>query len=129
MNTARVQRIALTTCDNVFEAGGVANSVVRIARGLSTYFNVQVDIIILDPDGGSEFNPLGKNGITQLDERFSAPIRPANADVLDKSALYIASSCAQAGRKEDAVTIFRLGPWTGGTSAAQHWVDIHYALL
>ncbi len=25
--------------------------------------------------------------------------------------------------------MYKLTPWTGGSSAAQHWVDIHYALL
>lgn len=99
MSTTDLRRIALITCDNVFEAGGVGNSVVRIARGLSTHFNIQVDIIFLDPHERAEFNPPGKNGITQLDQRF------------------------------DAVTIFKVSPWTGGTNAAQHWVDIHYALL
>ncbi len=95
MNT----RIALTTCDDVFEAGGVGTSIVRLARGLSTAGNVQADIIMLDVSGRTAFNPRGRNGITQLD------------------------------RQVDNVTMFRLSPWTGGTKTAQHWVDIHYALL
>jgi len=99
MSTAHPRRIALITCDNVFQAGGVGNSVVRIARGLSTHFNIQVDIIFLDPDEPVEFNPRGKNGLTQLGQHF------------------------------DAVTIFKVSSWTGGTNAAQHWVDIHYAFL
>src|SRR5438067_6867375 len=99
MNTAYPQRIALTTCDNVFEAGGVGNSVARIARGLSTHFNVEVDIIMLDPNASAGFNPRGQNGIEQLDQRLGA------------------------------VSVFKLEPWTGGTSTAQSWVDIHYALL
>src|SRR5437588_702939 len=99
MDNARPLRIALTTCDNVFEAGGVANSIVRIASGLSTHFNAQVDILMLNTRQQSEFNPEGKNGITQLEQQVAG------------------------------LTIFKLTPWTGGTSAAQHWVDIHYALL
>ena len=95
MNT----RIALTTGDNIFEAGGVGNSIVRLARGLSTAGNVQADIVMLDVSGQTEFNPHGRNGITQLDQHV------------------------------DNVTMFRLSPWTGGTKTAQHWVDIHYALL
>jgi glycosyltransferase involved in cell wall biosynthesis len=92
-------RVALITCDNVFEAGGVGTSIVRLARGLSTAGNVQADIVMLDVSGRCAFNPRGKNGITQLDQQV------------------------------DAVTMFRLSPWTSGTKTAQHWVDIHYALL
>ncbi len=95
MNT----RIALITCDNIFEAGGVGTSIVRLARGLSTAGNMHVDIVMLDAGKQAKFKSGGKNGITQLD------------------------------REVDGVTIFRLSPWTGGTKTAQHWVDIHYALL
>ena len=92
-------RVALTTCDNVFEAGGVGTSIVRLARGLSTAGNVQADIIMLDVSERCAFNARGRNGITQLDQHV------------------------------DNVTMFRLSPWTGGTKTAQQWVDIHYALL
>jgi L-malate glycosyltransferase len=47
----------------------------------------------------AEFNPHGSNGIIKLDQRL------------------------------DNVTLYKLASWTGGSSAAQHWVDIHYALL
>jgi L-malate glycosyltransferase len=92
-------RIALTTCDNINDAGGVSASITRIARGLSIHYNAKVDILMLNSDHQAQFNPLGKNGIIQLDQRL------------------------------DNVTVYKLSPWTGGTSEAQHWVDIHYALL
>ena len=60
---------------------------------------MHADIVMLDAGEQAEFKSGGKNGITQLD------------------------------REVDGVTIFRLSPWTGGTKTAQHWVDIHYALL
>ncbi len=92
-------RLSLTTCDDIFDAGGVSTSIIRIARGLSTNYNAQVDILMLHSDQHAEFNPLGRNGIIKLDQRL------------------------------DDVTMYKLTPWTGGSSAAQHWVDIHYALL
>ncbi len=92
-------RIALATCDNIFDAGGVGTSIVRIARGLSTHYNAQVDILMLNPGEHAQFNPRGQNGIIQLDQRI------------------------------DNVTLYTLAPWTGGMSQAQHRVDIHYALL
>ncbi len=61
--------LALTTCDNVFEAGGVGTSIVRLARGLSTAGNVQADIVMLDVSGRPAFNPRGRNGIAQLDRQ------------------------------------------------------------
>ncbi len=99
MNYTRPLRIALITCDDVFEAGGVGTSIVRIARGLSTQYNMQVDILMLNSSNRAEFNPRGRNGIIQLDQRI------------------------------ENVSLFKLATWTGGTSQAQHWVDIHYALL
>jgi glycosyltransferase involved in cell wall biosynthesis len=93
------QHIALITCDNVFAAGGVGNSIVRLARGLSTFGNVQADVIMFDASEQAPFNPQGRNGITQLDQQIGG------------------------------VTIFRLNPWTGGTKTAQYWVDMHAALL
>ena len=92
-------RIALTTCDDIFDAGGVSTSITRIARGLSTNYNAQIDILMLHPDQYTEFNPRGRNGIIKL------------------------------GQYLDNVTMYKLTSWTGGSSAAQHWVDIHYALL
>ena len=94
-----VLRIALVTCDNIFDPGGVSTSITRIARGLFTHYNAQVDILMLNSDQQAEFNPSGKNGINQLDQRI------------------------------DNVTVYSIAPWTGGTSEAQHRVDMHYALL
>src|SRR5438034_6290780 len=88
-------RIALTTCDDIFDAGGVSTSITRLARGLSTHHNAQVDILILNPDQHATFNPRGKNGIIQLEQHI------------------------------DDITIYNIAPWTGGTSEAQHWVDMH----
>jgi len=96
---ADVLRIALITCDNIFDPGGVSTSITRIARGLSTHYNAQVDILMLNSDQHAEFNPSGKNGITQQDQRI------------------------------ENVTVYSIAPWTGGTSEAQHRVDMHYALL
>ena len=76
-------RIALTTCDNIFEPGGVSTSITRIARGLSTHYNARIDILMLKSDQHAEFNPRGKNGITQLHQRV------------------------------DKVTVYQLAPWTG----------------
>lgn len=99
MSDTHLLRIALITCDDIFEAGGVGTSIVRIARGLSTRYNMRVDILMLNSSNRAEFNPHGRNGIIQLDQRI-----------------------------ED-VTLFKLASWTGGTSQAQRWVDMHYALL
>jgi L-malate glycosyltransferase len=92
-------RIALITCDDIFDAGGVSASITRIARGLSTNYNAQVDILMLNSNQHAEFNPRGRNGITKLDQRL------------------------------DNVTIYKLTSWTGGSNSAQHRVDVHYALL
>lgn len=92
-------RIALITCDDIFDAGGVSTSITRIARGLSTRYHAQVDILMLNAKQTIEFNPRGTNGIMKLDQRL------------------------------DNVTIYKLGSWTGGSNEAQHWVDVHYALL
>jgi glycosyltransferase involved in cell wall biosynthesis len=91
--------IALTTCDNIFDAGGVSTSLSRIARGLSTHYNAQVDILMLNSNQHAEFNPRGRNGIIKLDQRL------------------------------DNVTVYKLTSWTGGSSPEQYWVDVHYALL
>jgi hypothetical protein len=92
-------RIALTTCDDIFDAGGVGTSITRIARGLSTNYNARVDILMLNSNQQAEFNPRGRNGIIKLDQHL------------------------------DKVSIYKLTSWTGGSSPAQHWVDVHYALL
>ncbi len=99
MNNTHPLHITLITCDNIFDPGGVSTSITRIARGLSTHYNAQVDILMLNSDQHAEFNPHGKNGIIQLDQRI------------------------------DNITVYKLAPWTGGTSEAQHQVDMHYALL
>jgi glycosyltransferase involved in cell wall biosynthesis len=99
MSNSHPLHIALTTCDNIFNPGGVSTSITRIARGLSTNYNAQIDIIMLNSNQHAEFNPRGRNGITKLDQRL------------------------------DNVTIYKLTSWTGGSSAAQHWVDVHYAFL
>lgn len=99
MHNNRPRHIALITCDDIFAAGGVADSVVRIARGLSMNYDLQVDILMLLSGEYTTFKPQGYNGITRLEQHI------------------------------DGVTIFRLTPWTGGTSSPQNWVDIHYALL
>src|SRR5205814_3990472 len=92
-------RISLTSSDDIFDAGGVSTSITRIARGLSTLYNAQVDILMLLSKQHAEFNPHGSNGITKLDQHL------------------------------DNVTMYKLTSWTGGSSAAQHWVDVHYVLL
>ena len=92
-------RVALITCDDIFDAGGVSTSITRIARGLSTNYNAQVDLLMLNSNQQAEFNPRGRNGIIKLDHNL------------------------------DKVSIYKLTSWTGGSSAAQHWVDVHYALL
>src|SRR5215472_13597912 len=97
MSMIRPLRLALITCDDIFDAGGVSASITRIARGLSTNYNVQVDILMLNSNQHTEFNQRGRNGITKLDQRL------------------------------DNVTLYKLTSWTGGSSAAQHWVDVHYA--
>ncbi len=92
-------RIALITCDDIFDAGGVSASIIRIARGLSTNYNAQVDILMLNANQHAEFNLHGRNGVIKLDQHLHN------------------------------VTMYKLTSWTGGSSAAQHWVDVHYTLL
>jgi L-malate glycosyltransferase len=99
MHNTHHLRIALATCDNIFDIGGVSTSIVRIARGLSIHYNAQVDILMLNQGEYSRFNPRGRNGIIQLDQSI------------------------------DNVTLYTLAPWTGGTSQPQQRVDMHYALL
>ena len=99
MNNTQPLRIALITSDDVFDPGGVSTSIVRIARGLSSRYNTQVDILMLNSDNRAEFNPRGRNGIIQLDQRI------------------------------ENVNLFKLASWIGGTDRRQHQVDMHYALL
>jgi len=99
MNIIRPLRLAFTTCDDIFDAGGVSTSIIRIAHGLSNNYKAQIDILMLHSNQHAEFNPHGRNGIIKLDQRL------------------------------DNVAVYKLTSWTGGSSAAQHWVDVHYALL
>ena len=55
----------MTTTDNVFDTGGVENSIMRIARGLVGR-GIQVDILMLRSSELTEFQVSGKNGITRL---------------------------------------------------------------
>jgi hypothetical protein len=61
-DNTRPLHIALTTCDNIFDAGGVGTSIVRIARGLSTHYNAQVDILMLNLSERVDFNLRGRIG-------------------------------------------------------------------
>jgi len=99
LNTTPSLRIALTTCDDIFDPGGVSTSIIRIARGLSIHYNARIDILMLNPDQHAEFNQAGRNGIIQL------------------------------GQREDNIAVYKLTSWTGGTSEAQHRVDMQCALL
>ena len=91
--------IAFTTTDNIYDAGGVENSIMRIARGLAANYAIQVDILMLDSAGQTTFKPRGDNGVTQLDAPF------------------------------ERISIFRLTSWTGNTRHEQQWIEMHYALL
>ena len=99
MTNNQPRRIALTTTDNIFDAGGVENSIARIARGLADSYGVEVDILMLDVSGQSVFKSQGDNGITQLEAAF------------------------------ENVRLYRLASWTGSERHEQRWTDIHYALL
>lgn len=61
-----IRHIALTTSDNISSVGGVENSIMRIARGLSS-LGIQVDIIMMRPSEKTEFHRYGNNGITRLE--------------------------------------------------------------
>ncbi len=93
------RRIAMTTSDNVFDAGGVENSIARIARGMAASYGIEVDILMLDASVQSAFKLQGGNGITRLEGPF------------------------------EGVGLYRLAAWTGGERREQRWTDIHYALL
>jgi L-malate glycosyltransferase len=99
LSSIQPRRIAMTTSDNIFEAGGVENSIVRIARGMAATYRVEVDILMLDAFEQSVFKPHGSNGITRLESPF------------------------------EGVRLYRLASWTGSELREQRWTDIHYALL
>ncbi len=99
MSSTQPRRIALTTTDNIFDAGGVENSIARIARGLAATCGIEVDILMLDAFEQTAFKPGGCNGITQLE----SPL--------------------------EGVSLYRLRPWTGSERRDQCWTDIHYAML
>src|SRR5712691_3751884 len=89
----------MITSDNIFEAGGVENSIARIARGMAETYGVEVDILMLDAFEQSAFKPQGGNGITRLEAPFAG------------------------------VRLYRLASWTGSERHEQRWTDIHYALI
>ncbi len=99
MSDIQPRRIAMTTSDNIFDAGGVENSIVRIARGMTASYGVEVDILMLDAFEQSAFKPRGGNGITRLESPFAG------------------------------VRLYRLASWTGSERREQRWTDIHYALI
>ena len=65
MTSTQLHRIALTTTDNVFDAGGVENSIARIARGLASR-GIEADIVMLDAAGQGVFEARGTSGVTEL---------------------------------------------------------------
>ena len=99
LTSTQPQRIAFTTTDNIFDAGGVENSIARIARGMAATYGIEVDILMLDATAQTPFSSQGSNGITQIKSPF------------------------------EGVSLYRLTHWTGGERGEQHWTDIHYALL
>lgn len=99
MTTNLPHRIAITTTDNIFDAGGVENSIARIARGLATSCGIEVDIVMLDASGQGAFEIQGNSGIAKLASPFAG------------------------------VRLYRLAAWTGSERIEQRWTDMHYALL
>lgn len=93
------KRIAVMTWTNVFGAGGMEGSILRLARNLSSNFNLQIDVLMLLPDNQIEFNPFGKNGITKIEHQI------------------------------ENVNIYKIGSWTGGTMELHRWGDVHRAVL
>jgi len=83
------RRIAMTTSDNIFDAGGVENSIARIARGMAASYGIEVDILMLDASVQSAFKLQGGNGITRLEAPF------------------------------EGVGLYRLASWTGGERRAR----------
>ena len=99
MSSIQPYRIAMTTTDNIFDAGGVENSIARIARGLAASCGVEVDILMLDVAGQGAFEARGNSGVAWLASPF------------------------------EGVRLYRLASWTGSERREQRWTDIHYALL
>ncbi len=99
MTITQPRRIAITTTDNIFDAGGVENSIARIARGLAASWGIEVDIVMLDAFGQGAFEARGNSGIAEIESPF------------------------------EGVRLYRLAPWTGSERREQRWTDIHYALL
>jgi L-malate glycosyltransferase len=58
-------RIALTTTDDIYDTGGVENSIMRIARGLVAQ-GIEVDVLMLRSAGQTAFHPGGDNGMSRL---------------------------------------------------------------
>jgi glycosyltransferase involved in cell wall biosynthesis len=58
-------RIALITTDDIYDAGGVENSIMRIARGLVER-GIEVDVLMLHLAEQAVFQPEGGNGITRI---------------------------------------------------------------
>ncbi|HEV2581639.1 MAG TPA: glycosyltransferase family 4 protein [Ktedonobacteraceae bacterium] len=58
-------RVALTTTDDVYDTGGVENSIMRIARGLAAS-GVEVDVVMLRLFERTVFQTGGSNGVTRL---------------------------------------------------------------
>jgi len=69
MTAIQPHRIALTTTDNIFDAGGVENSITRIARGLA-FRGIEVDIVMFDAAGQGAFEARGNSGVTELASPF-----------------------------------------------------------
>ena len=69
MINIQFHRIAITTTDNIFDAGGVENSIARIARGLA-FRGIEVDVVKLDAFGQGEFEVRGSSGMTEIASPF-----------------------------------------------------------
>src|SRR5579859_1113377 len=69
MTNIQPHRIVLTTTDNIFDAGGVENSIARIARGLA-FRGIEVDIVMLDTAVQGAFEARGNSGVTELASPF-----------------------------------------------------------
>lgn len=92
-------RIALTTWTDVFNAGGMEGAILRIAKGLAKYYDIEVDIMMLLPEEQIPFQPDGLNGILSLPSPW------------------------------ERVNFYKIGNWTGGTLELHKWGDIHRSIL
>src|SRR5579859_5406651 len=70
MTNIQPHRIVLTTTDNIFDAGGVENSITRIARGLA-FRGIEVDIVMFDTAVQGAFEARGNSGIAELAPPFA----------------------------------------------------------